>query len=259
MPIAPAPMAGGSRGENVTTESLRGVDDATQRMIISTVDISLIVEDTDKTLLGLESLVENYKGYIANSRRWYSEDQPFANITLRVPAASLDAVLENIRGMALKIQSENRLGQDVTEEYVNLNARLRNLEATEKELLALLTEVRENRGKAEDVLAVYREITEIRGQIESLKGRQQYLERMSAMATVQIEIQPKAAPRPAGRDVTWDPLVTISKAWRTLLQVLKVLFDIVVNVIVLSPIVLIPIGILVLFVKLLRRRKRQDK
>jgi hypothetical protein len=69
-----------------------------------------------------------------------------------------------------------------------LSAQLRNLEATEEELLVLLTEVREKTRRAEDVLAVHREVTNIRGQIEQIKGRMQYLERMTALATINVEL-----------------------------------------------------------------------
>jgi hypothetical protein len=216
----------------------------------------IIVDSTEATLTKLRDLVAAQKGYIADSQQWFSNEQPYARITLRVPAEQLNAALAAIRGMALRVERENVSGQDVTEEYVNLDARLRNLEATETELLALLTEVRENRGKAEEILAIYDKITAIRGEIESIKGRQQYLSTMTAMATLQVEIQPKAAPVSPSADVKWSPLVTLSQAWRALLTALKGLYNLVVYVLVLSPIVLIPAGVLYGIVRLIRRRKQ---
>lgn len=230
---------------------------ASEQMIIRTVNMTVVVKDTDETLEALRSLVKNYEGYFADSYRWLVNDQPYARVTLRVPAGSLDEVLQTVRGMVIKVQEENISGQDVTEEYVDLQARLRNLEATEKELLALLTEVRENRGKAEDILKIHRELTSIRGQIESLKGRKQYLERMTAMATLHIEIRPKEAPRPLVEKAKWSPLVTISKALRSFINLFQVLLDLIIYVLIFSPYVLIPVIVIWLLVRWIRRRKNK--
>jgi len=227
-----------------------------ERMIIQTVDMSVTVEDTDKVIAELNTLTKNYKGYISDSRKWIQDDQTYGSVTLRVPAESLDELLSKIYGLVLKVDNENKGGQDVTEEYTDLGARLRNLEATEKELLALLTEVRENRGKAEDILAVYRELTNIRAQIESMKGRMQYLERMTALATVHLEIRPKEAPRPVVEKYKWSPLVTLNNALRAFVVVLQKLVDIIIVLLIFSPLVLVPLAVIWLIVYLVRRSKK---
>jgi hypothetical protein len=253
---AAAPQANsGGKAE----ESRSELSQDASRMIIMTVNMSLLVEDTDQTLQTLQELVSGYKGYIADSRKWYVGEQPYATITLRIPAGSLDAAMGQIRALAIRVENENISGQDVTEEYTDLQARLRNMEATEKELLALLTEVRENRGKAEDILAIYRELTTIRGEIESLKGRQQYLERMTALATIQIEIRPKAAPAAVIEPATWNPLVIINRALRALVDVTRALATLAIYVIVLSPIIIVPALVIWLLVRWLRRRHARRK
>ncbi|MHB0858930.1 MAG: DUF4349 domain-containing protein [Anaerolineae bacterium] len=268
---APAPEAdfGGERGmsksddsaveqEQLATGAAYQVDSAGERMIIRTVNMSLVVEDTEKVLRDLSALVKSHNGYVASSNSWHSEDQLYANVTLRVPAGSLDAVLESVRGMVISVDSENLSGQDVTEEYTDLQARLRNLEATERELQALLTEVRENRGKADEILAIYRELTIIRGEIESMKGRAQYLERMTALATIQMDIRPKAAPRPVTTQ-RWSPLVTLSEALRGMLRFVTVLADVGIYLLIFSPIVLIPALVLWLIVRAARKRRDRNK
>ena len=227
------------------------------RMIIRTVDMSVMVEDTDTTVESIRVLVDGYEGYIADSNRWLEDEQAYARITLRVPSESLDAVVAQLRGMALRVDSENQGGQDVTEEYIDLQARLRNLEATETELLALLTEVRENRGKAEDILAIHRELTSIRGQIESLKGRSQYLERMTALATVSITIRPKEAPRALIEPERWNPAVTANNALRGFVRFFQVLLDLLIYVVIFSPFVLVPIAVIWLLVRWIRRRRNR--
>ena len=257
-PAMPAeePAAGmGGRGEGV---NYAASDVALQqRMIIRTVNMTVLVEDTDATLNEVRALVASYKGYIADSNRWMVNDtQAMAQVTIRVPAESLDAALEALRGMALKVDRETSSGQDVTEEYTDIQARLRNLEATETELLALLTEVRENRGKAEEILAIHRELTSIRGQIESLKGRSQYLERMTALATITMEIRPKAIPGAVVESYRWSPLVTASDALRSLLAFAQVVIDVGIYLLVFSPVFIIPAVIIWLVVRALRRGRR---
>ncbi|MEA3406868.1 MAG: DUF4349 domain-containing protein [Chloroflexota bacterium] len=230
--------------------------DVEQRMIIRTVEMTIVVEDTDEVLRTLRSLADSYDGYIASSRRWLANEQPHGRITVRVPAESLDQVIDRLHDMALRVEDENISGEDVTQEYVDLEARLRNLEATEEELLALLTEVRENRGKAEDILAIHRELTNIRGQIESLKGREQYLEQMSALATINVTVRPKAAPKPLVERAKWNPLVTLNRALRAFVNVFQVFVDVAIYVLIFSPFVVVPVVVLWLLVRWIRRRGR---
>ena len=229
-----------------------------ERMIIRTVEMSIVVEDTDETLQTLRGLAKSYDGYIASSRRWLSNDQPHGRMTVRVPAESLDQVIDQLHEMALRVDNEEISGEDVTQEYVDLQARLRNLEATEEELRALLTEVRENRGKAEDILAIHRELTSIRAQIESLKGRKQYLEQMSALATINVTIRPKEAPQPVVERAKWNPLVTLNRALRAFVSVFQSLVDLGIYVLIFSPFVVVPVVLLWLLVRWIRRRGKRN-
>ncbi|MGC9359893.1 MAG: DUF4349 domain-containing protein [Anaerolineae bacterium] len=254
-PIAEEGVEYEARGdEGAYSEDRANLGSAMQQMIIRTANLSVVVKETEDAVDGITNLLDSYEGYVTQSHTWYSGEDVYANMVLRVPAGSLDAFLEDLRTYVVKVEDSSITGQDVTEEYTDLQARLRNLEATEQELLVLLTEVRENRGKAEDILAIHRELTNIRGQIESLQGRKQYLERMTAMATVSLSIRPEATPKPVVQD-RWTPLVTLSEAARALLSVLRVLADLAIYLVVFSPVVIIPIVILWLMVKLIKGRK----
>lgn len=259
MPAEAAQVSGsrGDAGYAAPVPSLVSADLAEMgdRMIIRTVNMTVIVEDTDATVELIHKMVAEHKGYIAEANRWISNEQPYARVTFRVPAEALDSAVAALQKAAIRVENENTRGEDVTEEYVDLDARLRNLEATERELLALLTEVRETRGKAEDVLAIHREITAIRAQIESLKGRQQYLSRMSALATITVEIRPKEAPRTVIQRARWNPLVTASQALRGFVEMLQVLVDIAIYLLIFSPVVLVPAVLIWLLVRWARRRK----
>jgi tellurite resistance protein len=201
-----------------------GMEPVEERMIIWTGDISLIVKDAEESLEQVEAIARDLGGYVVNSSSWYQEEQLRARLTIRVPAEEFDTAMARLKNLAIRVESRNISTQDVTEEYTDLDSRLRNLEATETELLELLTEVRERTRKAEDVLAVHRELSNIRGQIEQVKGRMQFLEKMTAMATINIELIPDALARPivvAG----WRPSGTAANALRTLVRTLQFIVD----------------------------------
>ncbi len=256
--VAKAPMEAPAAEEGDRGTSWEAAE-AEERMIIRTVDMDIVVEDTDETLRALRNLAESYDGYIASSRRWLSNEQAHGRMTVRVPAESLDELIDQLHDMAFKVEDENISGEDVTQEYVDLQARLRNLEATEKELLILLTEVRESRSKAEDILAIHRELTEIRGQIESLKGRKQYLERMSALATINVTIRPKEAPKPVVERTEWSPLVTLNRALRAFVNIFQALVDLGIYVLIFSPFVVVPVLLLWLLVRWIRHRGKREE
>ena len=91
-------------------------------------------------------------------------------MTLRVPVERLEEALSAIRKLAGRVEREQQRVEDVTDRFVDLEARLRTLRATEAELQALLAESRQKARKVEEIMAVYRELTEIRSQIEYNKA-----------------------------------------------------------------------------------------
>ncbi|MGA9348481.1 MAG: DUF4349 domain-containing protein [Anaerolineae bacterium] len=236
-----------------------GLEPMEERMIIWTGDVSLIVKDAGESLEKVEAIAEDLGGYVVNSSSWYEEEQLRARLTIRVPAEEFDTAMARLKDLAIKVENRNVSTQDVTEEYTDLDARLRNLEATEKELLELLTEVRERTGKAEDILAVHREVSNIRGQIEQVKGRMQYLEKMTAMATINIELIPDVLARPivvAG----WRPSGTAANALRILVKTLQFIVDaaiwLIIYVLPTLVVIAIPFFILWLIWRRWRRRRK---
>lgn len=233
-----------------------GTTSGEERMIVRTANIALVVKDVESSVAQIKGIVSELGGYVVDMRLWRDQDQLRGTVTVRVPAESLDQALGDFKGLAVKVERESGSSQDVTEEYSDLGAQLRNLEATEQELLELLATVRERTGKAEDILAVHRELTQIRGQIEQLKGRMQYLERTAAMSAVTIELTPDVLAAPitvAG----WRPSETVSKALRALLQTLRLLVDaaiwVVLYLLPIAVVLLIPVAALW---SLWRRRKK---
>lgn len=256
---APAPAAEAPR-ELAAVQSDRPLAGDTQRMIIRTANLSIVVTDAAQAQQAVIDMVNGMGGYVADANAWREGEQLRARLTIRVPADQLDAALAALKALAVRVQQENVTGQDVTEEFSDLNAQLTNLEATEVELRQLLTEVRERTQKAEDVLAVYRELTTIRGEIERVKGRMQYLGNMTALATISVDLIPDVLAKPVV-EPGWRPLETLRNAGRALVNTLKGLVDALIwLVVVVLPVLIliaIPIVLVVLLIKWLVRRGRR--
>ena len=231
------------------------------RKIIYNVSLHLIVKDTEEAFADVQRLAQEMGGFVSESNVWRDQDQQRASITVRVPAEKLDDALAQFRALAVDVENQRVDSQDVTEEYVDLEARLTNAQRTERELQELL-ESRSEMGKTSDILEVHRELTSIRAQIEQIQGRKQYLENLSAMATVQIQLTPDALMQPvvvAG----WRPQGTARDAIRLLLRTLQFLADaVIVFVLLILPVLIaiaIPIIGLVLLIRALVRRRRRRK
>ena len=246
--------------ESPEPNAAQGVPDDSARMIIKTADVSLVVADTETAMRAVTGLVTGMGGYVSSSESWRQGEQLRANITVRIPAGELDGALEAIKVLAVRVQRESIRGQDVTEEYSDLDAQLVNLEATENELRELLAEVRQRTQKAEDILQVYRELTQIRGEIERTKGRMRYLSNLTAMATLNLELIPDILAKPVV-EPGWRPLETLKNAGRALVNALKGLADaliwLVIYVLPLLLIIAIPIAVLILLIRWLVRRQKK--
>jgi hypothetical protein len=238
---ATGPYAGNTAADTASSNG------ESERMIVRTAQLSLVVKDAEVSLEQVKDIVKTLNGYVVDTRMWRQEEQMRGTVTVRVPSEALDEALAKFKDLAVKVESESGGAQDVTEQYSDLGSQLRNLEATETELLELLKTVREKTGKAEDILAVYRELTSIRGQIEQIKGHMQYLERTSAMAAVTIELIPDVLSKPVSGG-GWRPAETLTGALRALLSALqflaKAVIWIVIFVLPVLIVVLIPFSLI---------------
>lgn len=237
--------------------------EAEARMIVYTGLMSLQVNDTADTINKINALLTNVNGYIASrSVVEYGENKLRGTITIRVPAVQLEPTLAQIRALGLKVLKETQDSNDVTAEFTDLDARRKNLEAYEVELQKLLETVRERTGKAEDILKVYNQLTEVRGEIEQIKGRQNYLQNTSALATYTIDLVPIEEVVVQG-DPGWNPGATISRALDRLVTILQGLADVAINLaIIVLPVLLIvalPFVIFVLIVRAIWKRRGAKK
>jgi hypothetical protein len=155
-------------------------------------------------------------GFVASSKFALQGEDQIASMTVRVPAASYQDVLSEIRGLGVKVDSEGSNASDVTEEYTDLEARLRNLEATEVRLLELM-------GRAtnvNEILQVQDRLNGVRSEIERVKGRMSLLDRLTDLATITVHLRPVVAGSGGGTNGGFDFGAEVSKAWDESLEFL---------------------------------------
>jgi len=162
-----------------------GAGELTERMIVRTGRMWLVVDDVPIALDRIGGLAEDFDGYVVSSQRWEEDERLAGNIAIRVPAEHFDDVMRALRGLAVDVTAEDTSSKDVTEEYVDLSAKLHNLEATEEQLLRLMAKAE----TVEDMLDIQRELSRTRGEIEQTKGRMQYLERTSATSLIEVHLE----------------------------------------------------------------------
>jgi hypothetical protein len=204
------------------------LDVVEDRKVIRRANLQLHDSDTRTTFDEIIRLTESVGGFVSSANVFPFEgadDQPDVSMTLRIPADQLSAVMATIKGSVDEVVAESQGAEDVTEQFVDLEARLRNLEALEIELRALLEEVR-RQPNADPVklLTVFSELSSVRGQIEQIQGQINYLTDLTALATLEIYISqtPIAVPIVAG---AWAPAEAAKDALRNLVTALQGIAD----------------------------------
>lgn len=185
------------------------------RMVIRSGDVAALVKDVRVAITNVSEFAVKEGGYVVSSYVSKSEDKPYGTLSMRVPAVKFDAAFNLIRGLG-DVQSENVNGQDITEEYIDLEAQMKNLRATETQLLQLM----QRSGSIGDILNVQRELTNVRSQIERLEGRMKYLKESVAMSTISVHFSTDPDNLPVLNDdgKTWRPLAVFKQAVRSLVS-----------------------------------------
>ncbi|MCX7852168.1 MAG: DUF4349 domain-containing protein [Caldilineales bacterium] len=260
-PAAPLP-AQPSEGRAVVAETGRVSDQQLQetRKVIYNASMVLIVRDTEAAARQVSELATSLGGYVADMNGYRGTDNILRyTITLRVPAEQFEATRAALRALAVRVENETMNTNDVTDQYYDLEARLRVLRATENELLALLRETRERGGKVEDIMAIYRELNSVQSEIESLQGQLNRLDKLVAFSTITVELRPYELIVPVTTE-EWTPLQTARESFGTLVQVLRGLVDLLIRlVIIVVPVLLIlavPVVLVLLLLRAVIRRRK---
>lgn len=225
----------------------------TERLIIRNASMDLVVEDTEAAVGQINALVDELGGFTVSSQMTSFDEGVRASLTVQVPAESLEVALTQMRALAEEVRRQSVSGQDVTEEYTDLQAQLRHLEATEARLLTFLDQAEDT----EATLAVYGELRQVQSEIERVKGRIQYLEQSSALSTINVELTPDALARPISV-AGWRPQGTLRNAVEALIRTLQFLVEALIwGMVYILPVFLLVFGLPILvLIWLVRRRQR---
>lgn len=221
------------------------------RLIIKNAEMRLVVSSVDEALTRIEGLVAEVGGYILSSRTWFQDEEKYASLTFAVPSERFEETLGRLRRIGVRVADENTSGQDVSQEYVDLEARLANLEAAVARLREFLKEAK----SVEEALQVEARLRELEGEIAQVKGRMNFLKGRSAYSLITIILEP-LRPTPTPTPIVWDPGETFREATGVLGTLLRTLVDLSIWVLVLSGPFMLPAGAITLVVYRLRHRHR---
>lgn len=180
-------------------------------MVIYTGAMRLRVDDVKKSHDAVARIARGAGGYVAESSFSSEQGPASATITIRVPSLGLAVVVDRIASLG-KLLDQQLASDEVTQEYVDLTSRKRNLEREEERLLALL----DRAGKIRDLLEVEQTIARVRGEIETIAGRMRYLEDRVAYSTLTVTLE---GPQPAL--TTGGPVWTAKDVWREAIRSLR--------------------------------------
>ncbi|MDA3935624.1 MAG: DUF4349 domain-containing protein [Actinomycetota bacterium] len=234
------------------------VDDS-QRLIIRNLGLRLEVDSVSDSIAEIRDLVASANGSITDLQVTTDDYGPVyryegalsdgtalsAYVTIRVPVGDANDFTESTRSLG-EVLREAEDESDVTQQHIDLSARLRNLQALEEQLRSFFDQAAD----VEDLLAVQSELERVRGEVESLQDRISFLERQASMATITVElVEPSAVVRPSGND--WGFVDAITTGIRAFVNTINVLI-----VILLGALPLIAIGFVIFVLIRSRIRKR---
>ena len=220
--------AGGGQAAPGSAEQQAGFLD---RMVIRAGTLTLLVARPGETEAQIRTIVQRMGGYVLSSQTQGDEQYRSVQLTFKVPAERFNDAVSEVEKMAIEVRSRSITGQDVTEEFVDTESRLRNLRATEERLLEFLRQAR----NVQEALQVNQQLSELQGQIEQASGRIEYLRESVAFSTVNVDLQPDAAVQITSEQ-RWSPSLAARAALRGLVGFGQGLADIAITLAIWSPV-----------------------
>jgi hypothetical protein len=164
------------------------------QMVIYQADLQLRVKKFDQTVRSLEEKVLKYGGYITESNvSKEGNEEVSGSIKIRIPQKNFQAFLHDAERQAAEVLHRNITGQDVTEEYVDLESRLKSKRIVEERLITFMKVA----VKTEDLLKISADLAAVQEDIETIQGRMKFLENQTSLSTVNITLYEKTVVIPA--------------------------------------------------------------
>jgi hypothetical protein len=169
----------------------QSISETVERKIIRDANLSLEVPSTTDAQHKVTAIAEQHGGFVVTSESKQRDNAEPTKRTLdiklvvRVPANQFGPVLDEIKGLASNVTQESVSGQDVTEEFIDLEARLKTQKALELQFLEIMRQAK----KVEDALEVQRQTADVRTEIEKLEGRKRFLQNRASLSTITVNLQ----------------------------------------------------------------------
>lgn len=200
------PVPAGSAGSAGGASGLGSAGPSDAARIVQTGSISLVVDDgkVAQAMVNLRKLAGRVHGYVSAEQSRGIGDNPSGTITLRVPVASFDSVVQEItKGFGAKVVSAESSGKDVTAEYADTAAQIASLKAARGRYLTILNATK----SVGEILSVQQRVDDVQGQIDRLEGARRVLANQSDLATLEVSVNEKAGAILNTEPTGW------SKAW----------------------------------------------
>jgi hypothetical protein len=236
---------------------------STERLVIKTSDLSIVVKDVNARVKAIQNMATAMGGFVVSAHVYQTTTRdgtqvPQAQVVIRVPQEKLQTAIDQIKSDTVEVQNESLSGQDVTDQYVDLQSRLKAKQAAEAKLL----EIMNNATKTEDVLAVYTQLQQVESDIEVLKGQIKYTEQAAALSAISVSIAAEATIKPIEVG-GWKPQGVARDALQTLIYYLQDFVDFLIRFVLLFLPVLItifvPLFLVFLLLRWLWRKVRRPK
>lgn len=202
-------------------------------------------------------------GYVARMNGYRQGDRMVYDITIRVPAEKFENARISLRKLAVRVEREDISTEDVTDQYYDIEARLKTLKETEAELTELLRETRERGGDVDEIMKIYDRLTRIRSEIESLQGQLNRLDKLVAFSTLNIHLEPHILSEPIKPQDEWSLAEIVHSSINTLVDILAGLAALAIRfVIVVVPVALIlllPIALILWGVNRWQKRRHRPQ
>lgn len=182
-------------------------EDSSQRLIVRTGKMRIVVSRPSAAVDQIARLARDSRGFVANSAVAGEGNQQSAQVVVRVPAELFDEIRRQVLALAVEVEVDSVESRDVTREYTDQDATLRNLHATEQQYLALLRRA----ARMEDITAITGKLSEVRGQIDKMEADLRLLQSQVVMSSLTVDIDALAAAAP----LAWKPLLRMRENWHS--------------------------------------------
>jgi hypothetical protein len=222
----------------------------TNRKVVQNSNFSLLVKNVTESVENIKAKTKEILGYMVSMNIDRSEYGDTANIQVRVPTEKLDEFSNYLRGLAVKVVSENIEGTDITDQYVDIKRRLADLEKQRIRVETIL----ESAKTVSEMMEVQRQLFQIQDQIDTYKGQLIYMNGTTKTSKLSIYISTDELSLPYSPSRPWRPEVIFKQAVRSFLEDLQDVGTLLIWVVVYSPLIILAIVVFKLIRKLLRKR-----